>query len=104
MTVVAITEALQGVSRAADHAWPIPGSGLAKLAHQRIPRTVVPISGPKEAGIETVQDPNRFAQRTGQMRDRSIDRHDGIEQRDHRGGIGEIGKLAAEMNEVQKLT
>src|SRR5271155_3129651 len=77
MTAVGV--ALQGAARAADHAAPVPGSGLAKLTQRRIPRTVIPILEPAEAGVETVQQPNRFSECAGQMRNRRIDADHEIE-------------------------
>ena len=90
MTVVARSEALQSASRAADHAVPLPGSGLAKLAQRRIPSTVVPISGPAEVGVETVQYPNRFTECTGQVRNRRIDADYEIEAFDESRRVGKI--------------
>jgi hypothetical protein len=70
---------------------------LAKLARRRIPRTIVPISGPAEAGIETVQYPNWFAEGTGQMRNRRIDADDEIEVVDQGCRIGKIVKIFREI-------
>ena len=74
---------------------------MAKLAQRRIPRTVVPISGPAEVGIEAVQNPNRFAKCAGQMRNRRIDADDEIEAVYESGRIGEVAEIAVPAGKVR---
>ena len=97
MTVVARSKALQGVLHAADHARPVSGGGLAKLAQRRIPRTVVAVLQPAPAGVETIQQPNRFAEGTGQMRNRRIDGDDKIEVVDQCRRVGKIINFLGEI-------
>jgi len=103
LTVVARSELMQSASRAADHAVPVPGSGLPKLAHRPIPRTVVPISGPAEVGVETVQYPNRFAKCTGQMCNRSIDADYKIEAVYESRRVGKVMEILGEIVQLHAL-
>ena len=73
---------------------------MAKQAQRRIPGTVVPILEPAEASVETGQQPNRFAERTGQMRDCRIDADYEIKALDESRRVGKITYI---LGEVVKL-
>ena len=55
-------------------------------------------SSQRQSGENGTQQRHRLAHRAGKMRDRRIDADEKVEHRDDRGGVGEIGKLLAELN------
>ena len=83
---------------------PITGSGLAENTHGRIPRTVGAVVKPAPFAGKRQQQPDRFAQRAGQVRRSSIDTYDEVELLDDRRrgsqvgamrcGVGGVGRLA----------
>ena len=76
-----------------DHPFPIPGSLLTEQARGRIPGAVVAIEQPAPVGTVLQHDPHRLAQSAGEMRDRRIDRHDQVQQRDQRRRVGEVAAV-----------
>ncbi len=83
-----------------DHRIPVAVRALPEQPRVRIPRACA-IERPAPIRPERQQDPQRPPERTGQVRDRGIDRDDEIGEREHRRRIGEIRKLVAKVRECR---
>ena len=86
---------------ALDHAVPISEARLPKQPRGRIPGRILALEHPAEIGRERQEDPDRFAQRSGEMGNRRIDRNDAIQQREDSGGVREIPEFLAEMENLR---
>jgi hypothetical protein len=82
---------------ARDHVGHVLALLLAKQPHGRVPRIILAIEQPAPIGHPRQQDPDRLAERTGQMRNRRIHRNHQIERGDGGCGVDEILQKAREL-------
>ena len=68
---------------------------------RRIPGAAFAIERPAPVRLERQQHPGRPAERAGDMGDRGVDADHEIDERQHRRGVGEVGKLVAEMRDAR---
>ena len=80
-----------------DHAVPVADGRLTKEARGRIPGALVALPQPAEIRVERQQDPDRRAERAGQVRDRRVRRDDEIELRDSSRRVGHVGNRLREV-------
>ena len=83
-----------GVQRggeARDGLAPFARAALADDAERRIPGRVAAPVQPAPAIVVAVEQEDGPAHAAGQMGDRGVHRHDGVQIGDQRGGVGEIG-------------
>ena len=81
---------MQRQRNARDNRMPVARCILPKQPGRRVPRTVVAIEQPSPTGIVAIDQPERLAERAGEMRHGGIDGDDQIQILDQRGGIGKI--------------
>jgi hypothetical protein len=72
-----------------NHAGPIARRLLTEEACGRVERAALPAVEPAPVRRDLEQDPHRPPERTGEMRNRGVDRQHQIERRHHRRGIDE---------------
>lgn len=80
-----------------DHVVPPPRLRLPDEPRARIPRTVV-ARAPAPVGGDGQHQPQRLAERAGEVGDRGVDRDDAVEPIDERGRCREIGQAVEPMD------
>ena len=82
---------------------PIARLGLSEKFHRWIPRAVIAVSHPAPLASERQQQPDRLAERSGQMRHGCVDADHQIELiNDGRSG-GEVSAMCSRINRVGRL-
>ena len=71
-----------------------------KQPGRRIPRTILAIEQPPPARIVAIEQPERLAERAGEMRHRGIDGDDRIQILDQRGGVGKIMEVGGPVRDA----